>query len=303
MPANRNKIDKWVKQKKANKLLTAAYQSNDSHELREIINGLGKIQTQESAEGLVPFLLHKENSISSAAQNSLIEIGSAALRPIEQAIWDENYFERLHKTWALSQYISPYTDRFDLQKSCVEALSKIKAQDCIDPLLKVLETFYPAMILSPVVKTLGELKGKQAIPALIKIFDREIEFNERFLRCNTAKTLGEIGDNEAVPILIQVLLDPEEEPRVRDAAAEALGKIGDSKAVDALCEAVRDFHVLYNETEYLIDKTAATSLGWIGDARALDTLKAASENNEMFWLVGPARTAIKSINLIIEGEK
>lgn len=303
MPMNQKKIDIWVKHKKVDKLLTAAYKSNDAHELREIINGLGKVQTQESAEGLVPFLLHKENSINDATQNALIKIGSAAVRPIEPAIWDENYIEKQRETWALSQYITPYTDHFNLQKRCVEALSKIREQECIDPLLRVLETFYPALILRPVVKAMGELREKRAIPALIRIFDRDPKYDDDGLRWDTANALGQIGDAEAVPVLIKVLLDPEEGVRVRDAAAEALGKIGDSKAVDALCEAVRDIHVLYNETEYLINKTAATALGWIGDSRALETLKAASENNEMFWLVGPAKTAIKSINFKIERGK
>lgn len=295
MSLNYNKIDKWVKQKNTKKLLSLAYNTESKNHLEYLFDKLANIQSQEAAEGLIHFLLHENQSVWMAAQKALGEIGAAAIAPIDQALWDDNYIEKQQSSSPIAAHISNYFDKFDLQLRCVESLAEIIDQQCSDSLIKVLENLYPDKILTPAVVALGKIQDKRAVPPLINLFNRENKFSDRHLREAVVRALGKIGSPDAVPALIEVLQDPDENAPVQNAIAEVLGNIGDPLAVEALCEAVRKTHILYNDTEHLVDVSAAEALGKIGDSRGLDALEDVVNEPELYWLHQKARNAIAEI--------
>ena len=106
--------------------------------------------------------------------------------------------------------------------------SKVLLSTSVEDLLQSQD----ADIRIKVIKTLGELKGEQALELLVSALNDEDED----VRESAVWALGEIGDVRAVEPLIARLKD--EEAWVRASAAEALAKIGDQSGLSYLVESL-----------------------------------------------------------------
>ncbi|MBI3866783.1 MAG: HEAT repeat domain-containing protein, partial [Planctomycetia bacterium] len=163
------------------------------------------------------------------------------------------------------------------------------------------DRYYAALLL-------GELKNKEALPALIEATKDES------VSGRAATSLGEIGDHSAIPALRKMATDfpaqrlwadyglaalgeqegfdhlselarTEEAWTERRHAVEALAKIGDPKAVPVLVKALKDKHAN-------VRVSAAIALGKIGDPAALPALTAALSDTEATEVNAP--TTVKS---------
>jgi HEAT repeat protein len=126
-----------------------------------------------------------------------------------------------------------------------------------------------------IVKTLGEIGDKMAVQTLMTILQNpeevpaireevaivlakikegvDIEFILQFvkkpistddknysLRCCLITALGEIGNFKATEMLTRLLLNKNNELRIRYCAAHALGRMGDNSAIDSLVSVLKD---------------------------------------------------------------
>jgi HEAT repeat protein len=105
-----------------------------------------------------------------------------------------------------------------IQVSILKALGKLgrRMEVPVSPIIEKLEHESPRIRLQAV-ETLGKLKDKQAVPALLELLDSETN------KYPIIWSLGEIGDQSAVPALNRLLSD--EDQYVRYNADKALSKI------------------------------------------------------------------------------
>ncbi len=87
------------------------------------------------------------------------------------------------------------------------------------------------------------------------------------VRLHIAEVLGDLRNPEALNALSACLINGEEFPNVRHAAAQALGKIGDHAATPALIQAAE-------QGDFWVRVAAVEALGKIGDERAVRPLLA-----------------------------
>lgn len=165
------------------------------------------------------------------------------------------------------------------------------------------DRYYAALLL-------GELKQKDAVPALITATkDRSINYQ-------AAISLGDIGDKSAIPALQQMLKDypaqrlwagyglaklgekegfdilettasADSKWTERRHAVEALGKIGDTKSVAVLIKALKDEHAN-------VRVSAAQSLAVIGDPSSLPALTEALKDREATQVNAPTTVAAEA---------
>ena len=139
-------------------------------------------------------------------------------------------------------------------------------------------------------KSLGLLGSKRAIqPLIASLFDAKPVDK----RAAAAYALGLIGDNRALEPLLNVLLNRDEDVRVRAEVAEALALLGDARAVPPLINSLRD-----NSVE--VRFWSAFALGELGDKQALPALeRLASTDQDSLpgWgsISSEAASAIESI--------
>jgi HEAT repeat protein len=113
----------------------------------------------------------------------------------------------------------------------------------------------------------------EAIPALMKLFDRSsvtlsarlLAGNQKSLREAAGQTLVKIGAPAVEPLTV-ALKHPGWD--IRFNAARALGRIRDTRAVEALCEVLMD-------PSRMVRSSAAWALGEIGEERANASLEKA----------------------------
>ena len=122
---------------------------------------------------------------------------------------------------------------------------------------------------------MGELKAKEAVPALIKA----LKYDDGELRRKIVKALGKIGGEQAVLALSEVVHDSNIYDFTRVDAADILGKIGDKRAVPGLIKALKA------RSKY-VRRHATKALGDLGDKRAIQSLIEVSGYHDDF--AGPS---------------
>jgi len=208
--------------------------------------------------------------VRTEAIDSLIKIGKPAVKPLIQALKDEEksdiiYIKALEKigdTRAIDPLIQALEHKeVKVRKEAALALGTIGDAKAIAPLIQALEDegVYEWRSVQDEAQVALQTMAETAIKPLIHALKDE---NSK-IRQNVATALGSIEDKRAVEPLIYVLED--EEGEVRKRAAEALGWIGDKRAVEPL------IYVLEDE-EGEVRKRAAWALGWIRDKRAVEPL-------------------------------
>ncbi len=200
---------------------------------------------------------------------ALAGAGSKALPLLFRAIGDVDW--RVRKTaveallslgganviTGLIQALSAH-DNAGARNSAIEALVRIGAE-AVDPLLGIIETPDPD-VRKFVVDTLGDIRDRRAVPALI---DRLGDVDEN-IRVAAAEALGKIRDRRAVDALL-VCLTRYDQGWLDYAAAEALGEIGDERALGPLLAALG---------RSSLREAVLEALGKIGNATTLGPLVA-----------------------------
>jgi HEAT repeat protein len=106
-----------------------------------------------------------------------------------------------------------------------------------------------ADVHSRAAEALGDMRAREAVPALIERFQRDLPGIER---ANAIKALARIGDRTAVPALIAALSHPSE--WVTEEACRALATLGDHRAVEPLLRVLEhpDWSIRYRTCSALI---------------------------------------------------
>lgn len=208
--------------------LLQALSSNDWIVRMHAAKALGKVQSADAVEPLIPLLQDKVKAVREEAVTALAAIGDAAIPALLKALQHEDWLVRLH---------------------AVESLGKAKSKPAVEPLLSVLFNDRDLAVREDAVRALGEIGDPRAVEHLFTAM------REPGLRTLAVEALGRIGDSRAVPVLIGVLTatkPPEvtrtvagcgdqwsEEFITQGAAVRALGVIGDDRAIPSLAAALK----------------------------------------------------------------
>jgi HEAT repeat protein len=148
---------------------------------------------------------------------------------------------------------------FDVRESASGSLIKIGGDLAVYSLIEALP-LSEEYARPDIIRTLGSLGNRTAIPALINIIENDSsDFREQ--TAEAAKALGDLDSADAVPLLIRALAD--DIYYVHDNAMEALGKIGGEAAIDALTECLEKDH---------LRRQAARALAKLGEPTAIPLL-------------------------------
>ena len=265
---------------------------------------LGKLRATAAIPSLIMLLADDNTYVQTTAINVLTFYGQPAVEPLlevlrfdaKNVIPDED--EKSDVIFEEAYIASAYIDedilkarRISVQVAAITALSKIKAEAAIEPLI---ETLSNDDLRESVVTALTTMGGV-AVNALTNTIKGErTEAPSEEERIHAASILGSINDLRAVNTLVSVLDDTNKD--VRANAAEALGKMkarGENlSVVKALAE------ILTKETHDKTKHNAVVALGNIaqyeaGAARAL--IKIASRLDERESLRQAAITALVPI--------
>ncbi|MBI2759562.1 MAG: HEAT repeat domain-containing protein [Chloroflexi bacterium] len=135
----------------------------------------------------------------------------------------------------------------NLRDLIAHALVQIGPQT-VSPLCQALAAAHPE-VRGQAATILGEIGGKQAVPALLEAVQGEFYT----VRAKAALALGQIRDAQAIPALTSALQD--REPDARAAAARALGQFADPRTFEAIG------NVLLDDPQIEVRQAAAESLG------------------------------------------
>ncbi len=148
---------------------------------------------------------------------------------------------------------------FDVRESASGSLIKIGGNLAVYSLIEALP-LSEEYALPDIIRTLGSLGNRTAIPALINIIENDLsDFREQ--TAEAAKALGDLDSVDALPLLIRALAD--DIYYVHDNAIEALGKIGGEAAIYALTECLEKDH---------LRRQAARALTKLGEPTAIPLL-------------------------------
>jgi HEAT repeat protein len=208
--------------------LTAALINSDWIVRMHAAKALGRIQSSESVQPLLPLLQDKVKAVREEATAALAAIGDAAIPSLLTALTHVDWLVRLH---------------------AVEALGKMRLPAAVEPLLSLLFNDHDAAIREDAVRALGLIGDGRAVDFLVTIM------KEPGLRPLAVEALGRIGDRRAVPVLIKVVegIDRPAESRVvagcgdkwdeemvtKGVAVRALGVLRDDSAIPVLITALR----------------------------------------------------------------
>ncbi len=180
--------------------------------------------------------------------------------------------------------------------SALYAISKLSDERALNLLLKLLDMSYKSKqkyqwdIQSSIIRILGDMGFKKAIPPLFELWKKERP-RDRFWGLKVV-ALGKLGDERVlkfllhmlgyfyIGLLIRLAIPPKSLKiylkyldHLSSSAAETLGMIGYEKAVDPLIQALK------KGTKGL-RRTAAMAIGKIGAIKAIDPLIKALNNEE-----------------------
>lgn len=140
-----------------------------------------------------------------------------------------------------------------------------------------------------VVKLLGKMRSKKAVPVLIKL----LQDFKRDIRIEVAKALGEIGEDMAVQPLINSSVS-DKDTNVRKSAIQALGMLRARSAYDAL------FSLLDKEIYPDIIETIVSSLISIDQEKFLKNLK--QYRKEIKQILAGITLSVDVLKMLLECE-
>lgn len=215
----------------------------------EAIETLGKIGTEKVAEPLLKYFPVATKDEKKEIVKALIRIGiipdgqdlkEEIISIFKEGEWEDKLIAlKAIKLTNLVEAVPFIVDEAGaLDPSCFDYEEKIQALeetllsiDSEEELLSMIEkNKLKFRAKAFVIKILGKLRSKKAVPILINLLLKDIK---RDIRIASARALGEIGGIEAVQSLIKTSTD-DPDANVRKAAIEALGMIRAPEAYEPL---------------------------------------------------------------------
>ncbi|MGB9710040.1 MAG: HEAT repeat domain-containing protein [Thermodesulfovibrio sp.] len=274
----------------------------------EAIDTLGKIGTEKVAAPLLKYFPvatkdEKKEIVKALIRIGIIPDGQGLKEEILSIFAEQEWEEKLIalkavKLLNLVEAVPLIVEEAGaLDPSCFDYEEKIEALqetllsiDSEDELISMIEKNklkYRAKAF--VIKVLGKLRSKKAVPVLIKL----LEDIKRDIRIASAKALGEIGDKEVLqPLIKRSTEDPD--ANVKKAAIEALGMIRVPEAYEPL------YHLLEKEAYPDIIEAIVAALISIDQERFLKNLK--SYKKEVKQALAGMTYSIDILNMLSQCE-
>lgn len=225
---------------------------------------------------LIKQLASEDETVRVQAGEFLIQMGSAAVRPLIEALQNPHYPAR---------------------PLIASTLGQIGDRRAVEPLIHALKD-QDKLVRYHAALALGKLKDQRAIRPLIhSLFDEmppigSDPFTSDLLtiRAAAAQSLGELKAVEAVPALKVLLKD--ENRSVRRAVIQALGQIGSEKAIAALREAV------WREEDEALVELIIRTLSRYPSPQNFETLRQVSETHPEERFRQIARTYLQKMEAL-----
>jgi len=220
---------------------------------------------------LIEQLAAKDELVRVQAGEFLIQMGSAAVRPLIETLQNPHYPAR---------------------PLVAATLGQIGDRRAVEPLIQALKDA-DKLVRYHAALALGKLKDRRAIKPLIHaLFDEmppigpdPLTGDQMTVRAAAAQALGELRAEEAVPALKVLLTD--ENRGVRRAVIQALGKIGTKEAVEALSGAV------WQEQDEALLELMVRFIARFPSPWALETLRRIAEGHPKEQVRQIAQTYLK----------
>jgi len=206
---------------------------------------------------LIEQLAAEDEVVRVQAGEFLIQMGSAAVRPLIETLQNRNYPAR---------------------PLIASTLGQIGDRRAVEPLIQALKD-HDKLVRYHAALALGKLKDRRAVkPLIYALFDEmppigpdPLTGDPMTVRAAAAQALGELKAAEAIPALKVLLRD--ENRGVRRSVIQALGQIGTKEAVVALAEAIQD------ERDEALQELIVRFIARHPFSQALETLKQISQNH------------------------
>jgi len=209
---------------RAVKPLVKLLQNNEENSLLhgEILEALGKIDDAMAEKVIIDAFCNGPAEITEIAAIVLKKMGSKATKLLLSAL----------------NNVSP-----QVKQTIVKTLGEIGDKMAVQTLMTILRNpeEVPA-IREEVAIALAKIKEGVDIEFILQFVKKPISTDDKNykLRCWLITTLGEIGDFKATETLTRLLLNKNNELRIRYHAAHALGRMGDNSAIDSLVSVLKD---------------------------------------------------------------
>ncbi|MCX7642561.1 MAG: HEAT repeat domain-containing protein [Armatimonadetes bacterium] len=206
---------------------------------------------------LIEQLASEDELVRVQAGEFLIQMGSAAVRPLIEALQNPRYPAR---------------------PLIAATLGQIGDKRAVEPLIQALKD-PDKLVRYHAALALGKLKDRRAIkPLIYALFDEmppigpdPLTGELMTVRSAAAQALGELRAEEAIPALKVVLTD--ENRSVRRSVIQALGQIGTEEAIMVLSEAV------WQERDEALLELIIRSIARFPFAQTLETLKQVAQRH------------------------
>ncbi len=208
------------------------------------IEALGKIKSESAIRFLLTCLESLDNSIVSAATESLSKNGKELIKFLPTIISERDVQKQLNIVQLIGKIgdvefipiLSNYIDHDSLwvRMTVCLSLGELKSPMSVDLLLKKLYDDPSALVRTTAAKALGKLKITEKVDALIWALQEE---REETVQAAIINALAEIGDEIAGSFLLSYLYASDIEVKI--SAIHALGKIGYVGAIAPLKKIVR----------------------------------------------------------------
>ncbi|MDP7580450.1 MAG: HEAT repeat domain-containing protein [Nitrospinota bacterium] len=124
----------------------------------------------------------------------------------------------------------------ELRLAALEALGKIKNEDAIEPLCKILKEDEDPFIRETAVSSLGQI----GTPKALETFLEALKDESREVRRQAVVNLGKFKEGKAIELLLGSLYDYENFGELRDEIAKSLKSIGKPEIVDQLIDVIKN---------------------------------------------------------------
>ncbi len=224
-------VPDWRKSKDIQEFLPAIIKSLKSKDIY-IGNAsaviLGEIGDKKAVVPLLDALSRQERFVKQEAAVSLGRIGDKlAVEGLIAALRDPNKY---------------------VKENSARALGEIGDRRAVGPIVQMLKQEKEEQVLIAAVNSLGELKDKRSVKALITLSNHQYQT----IKADSILALGKIGDSRAVEPIIKLLKDDDEYCRYR--AVLALGLLKDNRAVGPI------IHQLFEKEKDLRTDVAISTL-------------------------------------------
>lgn len=199
-----------------------------------------------------PLLLHALNDTSPAVQ----ERAATCLGKLSDYSAVPKLLERIQDAKA----------SIEERRMAVRLLANIGDPSSVAILQQLLEQ--ESLLRSAIVEALGNMKAREAVPALMLVMEAATRQQDLPLMATTITALGKIGDASTLALVMPGIDIPD--VQVHAAAIEAAGAIGGPAVVPMLVEELDGFSW----------KSAARALGNIGGSKAMNALGRMLESDD-----------------------